>query len=80
MLHLFVGSVFVSHGEACHAISVNNEMVDVQEINELRLTQEEADTKMCLHAQYISESCSNSIVIETKSPDTDIFIIGFDSI
>jgi len=55
----------VAHGELCHVIIPQDGMVLVSDIKELHCSHREADTRMFLHASYISKSGGNSIM----SPD-----------
>ena len=71
-------TVFFAYGSKCHAFSSPSgsgpdQIVDVQEIVELNSTQEEADTRMYLHASYAAKTCTDVIII---SPDTDVLVIG----
>ena len=70
--------VFLSHGSKCHVISPGNspdETVRVDEVDNLNSTQEEADTRIFLHAAYAANSSEVTDII-IVSPDTDVFIIG----
>ena len=68
--------IYVTHDEVCHELSVENGMLVVQEVPSLRCSQEEADTRMFLHAQFASRHPSPTSAIVIKSPDTDVFVIG----
>jgi len=67
-------TLYVAHGKMCHSITPRNGTISIEEIPQLHSTQEEADTRMLLHAHYISTQGIRSIII--KSPDTDVFVIG----
>ena len=49
-------TVIMAHGSKCHAIWMNaNATVDIQELKELETIQEEADTRMLLHAAHAAK-------------------------
>src|SRR4029434_425269 len=60
------------HGICCHAIQMNT-TVEIQELKELETIQEEADTRMLLHAAHASNTWTNIVM---KSPDTDGFVLA----
>ena len=62
-------------GDRCVQLS-SNDGVSVQrtEVPELQSNQEEADTRMLLHACHATSSGAESVVI--RSPDTDVVVIG----
>ena len=66
--------VYICHDEKCHRLQpgLDNEPNNFQEITTLSCDQEEADTRMLLHANHVSQS-PRSIII--RSPDTDVIII-----
>ncbi|XP_071943683.1 uncharacterized protein [Antedon mediterranea] len=72
--HLKGVNVFITHGTLCHSISESNGKVLINSIEALHSNQEEADTRMFLHAKYAAHHGGKDIVI--ISPDTDVFIIG----
>jgi hypothetical protein len=43
------------------------------EIDALKSNQEEADTRICLHAKYAAENGAECIVV--SSPDTDVLVL-----
>ena len=70
--------VYYAHGSKCdifYAIPDNtaDQNVEVHEVQELNSTQEEADTRLYLHAAYAAKTCSDVIIV---SPDTDVLVIG----
>ncbi|KAJ8049553.1 hypothetical protein HOLleu_02339 [Holothuria leucospilota] len=68
--------VFLAHDSMCHSLSPGNEENDpVVKVAESGLSteQEEADTRMYLHAAHAAKTCGDAII---ASPDTDVFIIG----
>ena len=64
----------MSHGYECHRISTANGQVVSECVPKLGSTQEEADTKIFLHAKYASNDGHESIVV--KSSDTDVEVIA----
>ena len=62
----------MAHGSQCHAIRMNT-TVEIQELKELETIQEEADTRMLLHAAHASKTWTNIVM---KSPDTDVFVLA----
>ena len=56
----------------CHAIRMNTTL-EIQELKELETNQEEADTRMLLHAPHASKTWTNIVI---KSPDTDVFVLA----
>ena len=62
----------MAHGSQCHAIRMNT-TVEIQELKELETIQEEADTRMLLHAAHASKTRTNIVM---KSPDTDVFVLA----
>ena len=62
----------MAHGSQCHAIRMNT-TVEIQELKELETIQEEADTRMLLHAAHTSKTWTNIVM---KSPDTDVFVLA----
>ena len=66
-------TIITTHGHKCHAIKLNDTVLDVTEIKDLESTQEEADTRILLHAAYASKSCSDLVI---RSPDTDVFVLA----
>ena len=61
----------MAHGSQCHAIRMNT-TVEIQELKELKTIQEEADTRMLLHAAHASKTWTNIVM----SPDTDVFVLA----
>ena len=61
---------YVTTGTKCHNLSG----VGMTEVSRLSTPQEEADTRMFLHAQYVLNHVQGNIII--NSPDTDVFIIS----
>ena len=70
--------VYVAHGKKCHSLTpgiTSDEKVIVTAIDCLNSNQEEADTRMFLHAAYAANTRGASDII-IESPDTDVFIIA----
>ena len=67
-------TLFVGHSDTCHRIcfSSTSSSPTVEEVEELKCSQEEADTRLLLHAKFARKS-TNSVVIQ--SPDTDVLIL-----
>ena len=66
-------TLFVAHGETCHALRGEGNEIDVVSIPSLRCDHEEADTRMLLYAHY---AASHSSTVVIKSVDTDVLIIS----
>ena len=64
-------TVLMAHGSQCHAIRMNT-TVEIQELKELKTIQEEAGTRMLLHAAHASKTWTNIVM----SPDTDVFVLA----
>ena len=61
--------LYVTCEEDCHKVKRDRAMIE----EELHSTQEEADTRLLLHAEHASRSGSKSVVI--VSEDTDVFLL-----
>lgn len=71
-------TIYYAYGSRCYAFSApsrssGEQIVEVQEIQELNSTQEEADTRMYLHVAYAATTSTDIIIV---SPDTDVLVIG----
>ena len=67
--------MYVTSDEHCFAIYpglFNNDKVRCNEILELKSNQEEADTRLLLHAHHAARVHDQIII---KSPDTDVFLL-----
>jgi len=62
--------LYVAHDSECWCLTC----LSVEPVPELCSSQEEADTKMLLHAKHASTNGLENILIQ--SPDTDVFIIA----
>ena len=68
-LHKLNGKImYVTCGENCYKLTET----DISEVDELRSTHEEADTRMLLHAKHAAEYYNDVILV---ADDTDILII-----
>ena len=68
----YKGKLYLTHGEFCYSLEVNNEHVICTEVSKLCCSHKEADTWLLLHASQ--ESYRNIIIIQT--PDTDVAVIA----
>ena len=66
--------LFVSHGSECHRICHSAFGVESQLVDCLCTTQEEADTRMFLHVNHISDSGFSKLIV--KSADTDVEMLA----
>ena len=68
-------TLFVTHGESCSKISVDAQgSISSSIVLELCSNQEEADTRMFLHALHASDAAHQQILI--KSSDTDVEVLA----
>lgn len=66
-------TVFFTHGPDCHEFYVDcTNTLKVKVVQELFSNQEEADTRLILHANHAS---SDHQTITIRSPDTDVFLL-----
>ena len=66
-------ALYVTCGETCYKLTK-----DVwEEIEPLSSTQEEADTRLLLHARHASDDGYNSIIINAEDTDVMILCLGF---
>ena len=66
--------LFVCHGNQCQRLIAAGDHVICVSIPELSTEQEEADTRILLHARHAALHGATNIVI--KSPDTDGVVLG----
>ena len=59
-----------------HCLKVENEYVVCTEVSELCSTQEEADTRLLLHALHASQQVNQDAII-IQTPDTNVAVIAF---
>ena len=67
------GSLFVTHGMECHKLTAGENGIDCNRLDELCTQQEEADTRILLHASHAASNGHDCIAI--KSPDTDVAVL-----
>ena len=65
---------YVSHGDNCTKLVSSNGTTTASDVSELWTNQEEADTRMFLHAEHASQNGHQCIAI--KSSDTDIEVLA----
>ena len=65
---------YVSHGDNCTKLVSSNGTTTASDVSELWTNQEEADTRMFLHAEHASQNSHQCIVI--KSSDTDVEVLA----
>ena len=66
---------FVS-GQNCTVItSTDGSRTDAYEVEDLKSSQEEADSRIILHLHHMASQISEEITIVIRSPDTDVFIL-----
>ena len=67
--------LYLCRGNCCIVLtSTNGQTVSLMAVPELECHQEEADTRLFLHAQHAASSRSAVVII--RSPDTDVAVIG----
>ena len=69
-----LGSLYVTHGKECHLITVSENVITSTRIDELCTKQEEAYTRILLHASHAAPQGHKCIII--RSPDTDIAVLA----
>jgi len=65
---------YVSHGDNCTKLVSSNGTTTASDVSELWTNQEEADTRMFLHAEHASQNGHQCIAI--KSSDTDVEVLA----
>ena len=68
------GLLFVTHGMECHKLTAGENGIDCNRVDELCARQEEADTRILLHASHAASNGHDCIAI--KSPDTDVAVLA----
>ena len=68
------GSLFVTHGMECHNLTAGENRIDCNRVDELCAQQEEADTRILLHASHAASNGHDCIAI--NSPDTDVAVLA----
>ena len=67
-------SLFMAHGSTCHRMKYTDNHLEVAHVADLESSQEEADTRMFLHAKHAIGAGADSILIH--SPDTDVVVLA----
>ena len=68
--------LFFTCGEQCyHLTSINGREVPIEPEEELFSSQEEADTRIILDCDHVSQNFSETTVIIVRSPDTDVLVL-----
>ena len=69
-------SIYFAISEQCyHLSSIDAETVDVNTVDALATSQEEADTRIILHCNHICETTPDTTHIIVRSPDTDVLVL-----
>ena len=63
--------LFLSVEGSCQLVT----RTSIYDCEDLRTSQEEADTRLILHAQHAIDDFSNSFIIRSPSGDTDIIVL-----
>ena len=74
VMFAYFGSLFVTHGMECHKLTAGENIIDCNRLDELCAQQEEADTRILLHAIHAASNGHDCIAI--KSPDTDVAFLA----
>ena len=69
------GTLYITHGEYYHCLKVLKEHVVCTEVSELCSSQEEADTRLLLHAFHASQQVNCDTII-IQMPDTDVAVFA----
>ena len=67
-------TLFVTHGDNCTKLSASDGTITACTVLELCSIQEEADTRMLLHANHASQNGHQHIAI--RSSDTDVEVLA----
>lgn len=67
-------TLYVTHGEECHMLTALDNNIACSKVDNLCTKQEEADTRMLLHASHAASDGHTCIII--KSPDTDVAVLA----
>ena len=71
-------TLLVTHGESCSKISVDAQgSISSSIVLELRSNQEEADTRMFLHALHASDAAHQQILIKSSDTDVEVLVCYF---
>ena len=71
----YFGSLFVTHGRECHKLTTGENGIDCNRVDELCAQQEEADTRILLHASHAASNGHYCIAI--KPFDTDVAVLAW---
>ena len=69
-------TVFVTHGDNCTKLPSSNGTITACTVLELCSNQEEADTRMFLHANHASQNGHQCIAIRSSRSDTDVEVLA----
>lgn len=69
-----LGILYVTHGSECHMLVPGDKCINSVRVEELCTEQEEADTRVLLHASHMASQGYRCIII--RSPDTDIAVLA----
>ena len=76
-MKLYGKSLFVSHGSECHRICHSAFGIESQLVDCLCTSQEEADTRMFLHVNHISDNGFSKLIIKSADTDAEMLAIYF---
>ena len=65
----------VSHGEECHLLSVQENQIISEPVEDLFSNQEEADTRLLLHAKNAADEGHSKIIIKSSDVDVEVLFI-----
>ena len=67
-------TLFSDHSDTCHKICFagTSSSATVAEVEELKYSHEEADTRLLLHAKFARQTVNSAVIL---SPDTDVLIL-----
>lgn len=69
-------TLFVTYGDNCIKLTSSNDTITVSTVLELCSYQEEADTRMILHASHASQNGHQCIAIRSSDTDVEVLISG----
>ena len=67
-------TVFYAFRNQCYQMYARNGQVVTEVVDELETSQEEADTRMFLHAKHAADRGRETVIV--KSPDTDVSVLA----
>ena len=65
----------MSHGEECHLLSVQENQIISEPVEDLFSNQEEADTRFPLHAKNAADEGHSKIIIKSSNVDVEVLFI-----